>query len=479
MTPDGSGKDGEATRALGSRVIGRYRLIERVGEARHAGAPVAWQAYDEVLRRPVAMLTFGPRTAGAGEVLAAAIAASRIGDVRFAHVFDAADGPEGAYVVTEWPAGKCLADLLADGPLEAARAVLIVAEVARALSVAHAAGVAHLCLSPRAVRWTPDGGVKITGLAVDAALANAHSGDGALADTRALAALLYASLSGQTPGQTMPPVPARRRESYRAGIPRRIDSVIRRTLLPGSRRGGPPISHPAGLAAALADPAIRAAFLTRSGTARHGAPRSPRLPRLRTVFLSGGALTLAAAAGLGGFVSGRTPTSGQGDITAPGTALSSRRATAPAMPAPPPAGLLTPRAMRSFGPSGPVGAYGSPSRGWRTHWYTTARFGNLQAGTGLLLDMGRPVQITGVRITLGALPGADLQVRIAATTTSERAFRTVARARNAGGPTRLATISPVRGRYVLIWFTRLPPAGNGDGTYQASIHALTFYGLPA
>lgn len=342
------------------------------------------------------------------------------------------------------------------------------------------------------MRWTPDGGVKITGLAVDAALANAHSEDGALADTRALAALLYASLSGQAPGQTMPPLPARRRESHRAGIPRRIDSVIRRTLLPGSRRGGPPIIHPAGLAAAVSDTAIRAAFLTRSCPARPGAPRSPRLPRLRTVFLSGGALTLAAAAGLGGFVSGRTPTPGEGDVAAPGTAPSSRRATAPAMPPPrsparssaqppawSPAGLLTPRAMRSFDPSGPAGDYGSPSRGRHTHWYTTAHFGNLQAGTGLLLDMGRPVQITGVRITLGALPGADLQVRIATTTMSERAFRTVARARNAGGPTRLATISPVRGRYVLIWFTRLPPAGSEDGTYQASIHALTLYGLPA
>jgi hypothetical protein len=134
--------------------------------------------------------------------------------------------------------------------------------------------------------------------------------------------------------------------------------------------------------------------------------------------------------------------------------------------------------MRSFDPGGPASAYGSPSRVWHTHWYTTAHFGNLQAGTGLLLDMGRPVQITSAWITLGALPGVDLQVRIATTTTSERAFRTVARARNAGGPTRLATISPVRGRYVLIWFTRLPPAGSGDGTYQASIHALALYGLP-
>ena len=52
-------------------------------------------------------------------------------------------------------------------PVTAAR---IVAEAAAALSGAHAAGLAHLCLRPDAVRWTPGGGVKVTGLGIDAAL---------------------------------------------------------------------------------------------------------------------------------------------------------------------------------------------------------------------------------------------------------------------------------------------------------------------
>ena len=38
----------------------------------------------------------------------------------------------------------------------------------------------------------------------------------------------------------------------------------------------------------------------------------------------------------------------------------------------------------------------SRATAWRTDWYTTARFGNLYPGTGLLLDMGHPVTITGV-----------------------------------------------------------------------------------
>jgi hypothetical protein len=491
--PGSAGSGGppdERMRAPGSRIIGRYRLAEQVGAATdHA----LWNAFDEVLRRPVAMLTFAPGAADVGEVLAAAGTASRVGDVRFAHVFDAADSPEGAYVVTEWPSGECLEDLVAAGRLEVVHAVGIVAEAARALSVAHAAGVVHLRLSPRAVWWSLDGGVKITGLAVDAALASAHSDDGALADTQALAALLCASLTSPAPGGTTPAsAPSRGRgvhphRQVRTRIPRRIDRIISRTLLPGSRRGSPPITHPAGLAAALSDMVIPAALSARShtGWGRPGTPRRPRLPRLRTAALSGGALTLIAAAGVGGYVSGRAPLLNGGAVTAAASSPSPRRVVVPAMPPPrsparSPAARLTPLAVRSFGPNGHAAdGYGNSSQVWHTHWYTTAHFGNLQTGTGLLLDMGRPVQITGARISLGAVPGADLQVRIAASTSSERAFRTVAGVRNAAGPTDLAVTSSIHGRYVLIWFTRLPPAGGGNGTYQAIIHAVALYGLRA
>jgi hypothetical protein len=367
-----------------------------------------------------------------------------------------------------------LEDLLADGPLEVAHAVSIVAEAARALSVAHAAGMTHLRLSPRTVRWSTDGGVKITGLAVDAALAGAHSDDGALADTKALAALLHASLRSQ--GTEAAPSPALTR---RNGIPRRINRIISRTLLPGSVRGSPPISYPAQLAAALSD-AVIAAFSAHSRRAWPGMPRWARVPRLKTAALSGGALTLAAAAGFGGFVSGRIPPLNDGDVTSP-VSSAPRHAAAAARPPPPsptqsPVGRLTPLAVRSFDQNG-RGTDGHASQVWHTQWYTTAHFGNLQTGTGLLLDMGRPVRLTSVRITLGTVPGADLQVRIAATASSERTFRTVARARDAAGPTSLPATSPLRGRYVLIWFTRLPPADNGSGTYQASIRALTLYGL--
>ena len=49
---------------------------------------------------------------------------------------------------------------------------------------------------------------------------------------------------------------------------------------------------------------------------------------------------------------------------------------------------------------------------WHTDWYTTSRFGNLYAGTGLIVDMGHPVTITGVRLTLGLAAGADVAIRV-------------------------------------------------------------------
>jgi len=46
-----------------------------------------------------------------------------------------------------------------------------VLEAAQAITVAQAAGLAHLRLDPACLHWTPGGGVKIAGLGIDAALA--------------------------------------------------------------------------------------------------------------------------------------------------------------------------------------------------------------------------------------------------------------------------------------------------------------------
>jgi hypothetical protein len=118
---------------------------------------------------------------------------------------------------------------------------------------------------------------------------------------------------------------------------------------------------------------------------------------------------------------------------------------------------------------------GDPATPWISDWYATANFGDLQSGTGLLLDMGRTVTVTSVRLSLGGAHGADLQVRTG-TGASPAELHPVATSSGAGGTVQLTLASPVRTRYVLIWFTKLPP--DSAGTYQVSVYRITVHGQP-
>jgi cytoskeletal protein RodZ len=160
----------------------------------------------------------------------------------------------------------------------------------------------------------------------------------------------------------------------------------------------------------------------------------------------------------------------------------------PSSPAPTPAQqarphAMTPASVAAFRPlsagDDPQNAYlaidGARGTAWRTNWYTTAQFGNLYGGTGLLLDMGHPVTVTGIRVTLGAAAGAHFQIRVG-DQPHLWALRPVAGSAGPGGIVRLGLSHPARGRYVLVWLTRLPrdPAG----TYEAAIYGIGVKGQP-
>jgi Helix-turn-helix domain len=158
----------------------------------------------------------------------------------------------------------------------------------------------------------------------------------------------------------------------------------------------------------------------------------------------------------------------------------SRAAVSPAPAAAVPAQRLTPASAAAFGPGGgdsPQLAHlvigGHHAAGWHTAWYTTARFGNLYRGTGLLLDMGRPVTLTAAQITLGSARGASLQIRVGAAPALTN-LASVAHAADTGGVVRLRLTRPAHGRYVLIWFTRLP--ADPSGTFQADVYNVRLEG---
>ena len=110
---------------------------------------------------------------------------------------------------------------------------------------------------------------------------------------------------------------------------------------------------------------------------------------------------------------------------------------------------------------------------WYTSWYLSPEFGNLKAGTGLLLDMGKPVTVSSVQLNLGGQAGAAVQVRVGDTPALSD-LSTVAAATDVGGTVRLPTATRASGKYVLIWFTALPPIG--EGKYRVSVYKTTVDG---
>jgi hypothetical protein len=218
-----------------------------------------------------------------------------------------------------------------------------------------------------------------------------------------------------------------------------------------------------------------------------------RRPPFWAVGLAAG---MVAALGLTGFLlanpgQGETPVAGASQATPPRAGGSSHPAqpSPTVSPSPHPSAsaataprILSPASAVAFGFAGRQGDHGevahfaidkNPRTAWRTDWYSTASFGNLYPGTGLMIDMGRPVTINAVRIALGQAAGASLQLRVGSAP-AFASLRPVAHAADVGGVVHLPVAQPARGRYVLVWFTRLP--ADSAGTFRESVYGLQFQG---
>ena len=217
-------------------------------------------------------------------------------------------------------------------------------------------------------------------------------------------------------------------------------------------------------------------------------PERPAVPASAKAVGAAAAVVLLAACAASGWMlthrppaqthviaGGRAPHAGGAPTHAP--------ASAPAAPAPS-VRALKPVSVTAFDPYGdgqgensslaPLAIDASRATSWHTQWYATARFGNLKPGTGLLLDMGRHVTISSVRVLLGGARGADFQLRAGDAGSSLAKLRPVARVTGAGGNVRLRLTIPAHARYLLIWFTKLPP--DTSGTFQADVYNVKVEG---
>jgi hypothetical protein len=363
--------------------------------------------------------------------------------------------------------------------------------------------------------------VKIVGLGVDAALTGVTSEDPAADDTRGLASLLYATLTGHWPGPDCPPslTPApsadgrpRRPRQITAGVPAVLDDITCRALFQQDRRGAPALSTPGELAEELtaaippAPPPEAAppqptrgypagAYPASAGPGRTGyepsslppggwdtRPPGPHRGRQRPsrnliaiatvlVFVVIAAITIGAMTLHGSRSNGHLPSSVQ----------------SPSSPSTQAAQVLKPIGAKGVSEPSTKAALaidGSPATAWSTQYYLgNPRFGGLKNGSGLLLDMGKTVKLSSVTVTFGSTAGANVSIMIgndgSADPASVSSFATVAQQDGIpGGTTTFDVHSSASGRYVLIWFTKLPPKANGgpSGSFGASIFNIIVKG---
>jgi len=521
----------------GTRLAGRYRLVDQVSEG--AGWTY-WKATDETLARSVTVLTFAAGFPRVTETVAAARAASRLGDPHFSQVFDVEDAEDLAYVVLEWVVGESLLDMLSEGPLDPPRAAALITEAARAIAGAHQVGLAHLRLDPACLHWTPGGGVKIAGLSIDAALAGpaliaAHGGgDPEVIDTQDLARLLYAALTGYWPGGPasagsapglLPLAPENdgipcAPHQVSAGVPAGVDDVTCRALFQQPNRHGPALSTAAMFADALADAAPPlplpvppggmaavgggtaatrgyghppdgtadpyptpevAARTVRPRTSRHKPP-SRRSPAARAIVSVGIVLVLVVIGAAAWSVSrslnrSAVPTPPRSHPSSPTSVA------AAALVKPVSASVYNP--LGSPGDDDPADAGnaidGSTSTAWHTSYYFSPVFGNLKKGTGLILDLGKQVRLSQVVVQFGARCCTHVQIELGNSSTSTAAalstFTVLQSSTTAANRTTFTTTKQATGRYLLIWLTDLPPMAGNPGRFETLIYNVVVHGF--
>ncbi|WP_114560542.1 murein biosynthesis integral membrane protein MurJ [Desertihabitans aurantiacus] len=439
----------------------------------------------------------------------------------------------GSYIVTEYASGQTLEVLLSQGPLSALEAAWLVREAADALTGVHAFGLHHRHLGPDAVTVTPAGNLKITGFLLDAAISDADPGaepagvrteDGEARDVEDLGRLLYAALVCRWPGGhrfglERAPVHGERLLTPRQvqhGVSPALDRICDQILSPVPRGHEPRLTTAAEVSAALtrvlgtADashdlerrvrqpvpvvgsddpdavvgptpPEIVHATHTSPSSAASDDPERPGsvrvvhtgAPRQRRWLAVLVLLLVLALIGALVTVFVQSQARFAGDAPDPTSA--------------PPPGPVQVQGVTVFDPEGdppgeenneeaPLAVDGDPETAWQSVYYRgDPELGGLKRGVGLVLDLGEVRDITAVSVLLPEEPTA-LEVlaptdrsTAEAPLDSDESWEVVAEDGSATGQTELALAETTSTRFVLVYLTSLPPAGD---SYRGSIYEV-------
>ncbi|MFE1248926.1 protein kinase family protein [Streptomyces sp. NPDC058735] len=507
---DGPGHSSPPALHSGHKLARRYRLEECV--TRLDGFS-SWRAVDEKLRRAVGVHILPADHSRARSVLAAARSSALLGDPRFVQVLDAVEENDVVYVVHEWlPDATELTTLLAAGPLEPYDAYQMVSQVSAAMAAAHREGLAHLRLNPNAVLRTSTGQWRIRGLAVNAALRGVSSDTPQRADTEAIGALLYASLTQRWPYENdayglsgLPKdIGLIAPDQVRAGVHRGLSELSMRALANDgatASRHEAPCTTPEELVKAIGEmpriPPPEPAFTAPPEYARttyqqgsYGrqtprpgitqpmtAPPPPLQSRTGKALKWAVAALLIAALGLGSWQLADALMD-QGDKNDdPGQTQTNDGDDKP-QKKPVPGKPVAISGARDFDPYGDqsekpsdIGKVYDDSTAtyWQTDYYLSSDFGRLKPGVGIILDLGKTQQVGKVTVTFMGDTSVELRSASADADARPTSFDAYSKVAEGSGTTvELKPGKSVESRYLLVWLTKLPMQPD-DGKWRGRL----------
>lgn len=369
-----------------------------IGDARRVGRLTsAWSAWDRRLERPVVIHLLREDLASDAELAARLVTrlreAARCDHAAVARVYDVIGGDRLGVVLEHTEFDDFRARVSAGSTLSAAETIDVASALADAIDALHELGLTHGGLTLASISETADGRVVINDLGTGGA-SDAGADETVRGDIAGLAGLVHELVVGRPP--------------HVSGGIVEVDPAV-----------------PAAFAGALDDALLHGRFTTAAefvrslrttsqvaeAPASFASERRWLVPVAATLLV--GALFVLIGATLGRTETGRNildnargavGLSSQVDDTSPTTTTAITPTTLLDVDVVAPTRLPIARLV-DFDPSGdgtespnrlPLINDGDPTRGWQTERYTTAEFGNLKPGVGLIVEIDEAASISSI-----------------------------------------------------------------------------------